>query len=298
MLKTVLGLGIVAFVLTLTSCLPAEETAGFFKAEATAKADGPQRVFDLAPVVIVSRQGQAADGNPGLGYPKPAGDTGPEMADEDIPTDIIIATCDSDPVEVAVPLNAEDARFCDTVQVYPYRSDDNGAYAVSGADVEWDLPEQDVAYFAAPAYGPGGNVRRLAVGTDAFWASDKWDEPETLLTVCAKPPSHMPHAYLPICRSLPVRATVNLEGAWCFSGETFVGDCHDVEIRQDGRDVFIDDDVLADGRLWIRNLEFNRDNDYVYEGVLDSHDYMYGIVRLNGQAEVLGLWTAWKLPLY
>jgi hypothetical protein len=297
MLKTILGLGVVAFVLTLTNCLPAEETDGN-ESETAGDADGSERVFDLAPVIIVSSERRTAGDGFGLGIPKPAGDAWPQMADEDIPTDLIIATCDSNPSEVAVPLNADGGKFCDTVQVYPYRSDENGAYAVSGAEVEWGLPAQDVAYFAAPAYGPGGNVRRLAVGTDAFWADDKWSEPETLLTVCAKPPPNMPHAYLPICRSLPVRATVNLEGAWCFSGETFVGDCHDVEIRQDGRDVFTDDDVLADGRLWIRNLEFNRDNDYVYEGVLDSHDYMYGIVRLNGQAEVLGLWTAWKLPLY
>lgn len=255
----------------------------------------PVRTFDLDPVVIVSHiPVHNVNWNGGAG----TNGAEPVLDDEDIPTDIIIATCESDPTEVAVPLNADDGKFCDTVQIYPYRSDDNGSYGVSGAVIEWVLPQNDVALFSAPAYGPGGNVRKLAALTDAFWSSDKWDEPETLLTVCAKPPTAYPAAFQPICRSLPVRATINAEGSWCFSGETFQGDCHDVEIRQDGRELHVDDDVLADGQLLVRSVTFNRDNDYIYDGILDSHDYMYGIVRLNGHTDVLGTWTAWKLPMY
>jgi len=225
------------------------------------------------------------------------GGSEPKMDDDDIPTNILLETCESSPTEVAVPLNAGDGKFCDTLQVYPYREDENGVYGVTAA-IEWQLPADGVASFDGPAYGPGGCVRRLSALTDALWADDTWDEPETLLTVCAKPPANMPHAFAPICRSLPVRATINLEGAWCFSGATFEGDCQDVKIKQDGRLLYIDDDGLSDGRLWVRSVTFNRDNDYLYEGTVEANEYLYGIVRLNGRQEVLGTWTAWKLPLY
>jgi len=227
----------------------------------------------------------------------PIGLPEPGMDDEDIPTGLLISTCNSAPTEIALPLNADDGKLCGTVTVYPYREDANGSYVVDGAIVEWYLPPQEVAAFAGPAIGYAGNTRSLAALIDAFWAEDKWDEPETLLTVCAKPPAAAPHAFEPLCRSLPVRDVANIEGAWCFSGATFEGDCYDVTILQDGRQIYTDDDVLSDGRVWARSVEFNRDNDYLYDGVLDSHDYMYGIVRLNGQTEVLGTWTAWKLPL-
>lgn len=295
MLRMSVSFCAVGLVLGLSGCLlgqaPEQEPAETHSA-------GTPRIFDLDPVIVVSKIPDKEKGDAGIGKVRPSGSSGAQLADEDIPTDIIVATCQSAPTEVAVPLNAADGKSCDTVQVYPYREDDNGAYGVSGAEIDWQLPEQDVAFFAGPAYGPGGSVHKLAVGTDAFWSSDKWDEPETLLTVCAKPPADKPHAFAPICRSLPVRATVNIEGAWCFSGATFEGDCHGVDIEQDGRQLYVDDDVLSDGRLWVRNVKFNRDNDYLYDGVLDSHDYMYGIVRQNGQTEVLGTWTAWRLPLY
>lgn len=300
MLRTIKFLFVVGYVSILTGCIFERSPDPTARGTEEANAAGPMRNFHLDPVLIVSQLPKGGKDGGVRGELKPQGssESEPQMAEDEIPTNLLFVTCESGPNEVAVPLNADTGKFCDTVQVYPYRSDDNGSYGVSGSEVVWDLPNDGVANFYGPAYGPGNSVRRLSAATDAFSWSDEWDEPETLLTVCVKPPASMPHAFAPICRSLPVRDTVNIEGAWCFSGTTFDGDCHDVTILQDGRELYMDDDVLADGRLWVRSVNFNRDNDYVYDGVLDTHDYMYGIVRQNGQTEVLGTWTAWRLPLF
>ncbi|MBI5655138.1 hypothetical protein HZC53_05825 [Candidatus Uhrbacteria bacterium] len=294
MLNKMLIAWFVVVLLALSGCLFEQQPENRAVVVQQTGTDSPVRIFDLNPVIIVSR----ATDNGVHQKVVPGKSSEPQMPEEEIPTNLLFVTCESGPTEVAVPLNAEDGKFCDTVQIYPYRSDDNGSYGVSGSLITWDLPEDGVAQFLGQGYGPGGSVRRLVSLTDAFWSSDKWDEPETLLTACVKPPAATPHAFAPICRSLPVRAIINIEGAWCFNGATFQGDCHDVEIRQDGRELYVDDDVLADGQLLVRNVTFNRDNDYIYDGILDSHEYMYGIVRMNGYTDVLGTWTAWKLPLY
>ncbi|MFA5185679.1 MAG: hypothetical protein WC551_04275 [Patescibacteria group bacterium] len=300
MLRKNMHLSVAVFVSVLSGCALEPSSDDRASANQTVGSAGSGRNFDLDPVVVVSRISQKGKDRGIIGEAKPQGSSEPEpqMAEDDIPTNLLFVTCESGPTEVAVPLNADTGKFCDTVQVYPYRSDDNGSYGVSGSEVVWDMPGDGVANFYGPAFGPGGSARRISAATDAFWWGDTWDEPETLLTVCVKPPASMPHAYAPICRSLPVRATINIEGAWCFSGTTFSSNCQDVEIKQDGRGLSFDGDVLASGLLWVRSVTFNRDNDYEYAGVLDSHDYMYGIVRQNGQTEVLGTWTAWKLPLY
>lgn len=297
MRKIVLACASFLTVMLLAGCLYRDEepAAG---ANASVVADPKD---DPPPVAtgIPGRNQPSKDGT-GFGPAKksPIDLPEPKLDDEDIPTGILLATCDSSPTEVALPLNAADGKLCDTVTAYPYREDANGAYLVDGSVVAWSLPQQEVASFAGPATGYAGNTRRLAALTDVFWSADGDVEPETQLTVCVEPPEKAPHAFQPLCRSLPVRDVANIEGAWCFSGATFEGDCHDVTILQDGRLIYTDDDALSDGLVRARSIEFNRDNDYLYDGVLESHDYLYGIVRVNGSNEILGTWTAWRLPLF
>ncbi|MFA4954739.1 MAG: hypothetical protein WC641_05495 [Patescibacteria group bacterium] len=212
---------------------------------------------------------------------------------QDIPTGLLITTCDYAPSEIAVPLNAADGKFCDTVVATAYRQDDNGSYEVS-ADYVWVMEEPEITSLAWSAK-PAGQVRRLAAQYDLFSLTDAWVEPATELMVCAIPRPGG-DAYAPVCRTLSVYNTVNLEGAWCFFGSTFDTGCTDVTILQDGRYLSIDS-APSSGQIKGRSLDFARGG-FMYEGVLDSGDYLYGIVREGGEPDILGSWTAWRLPLF
>jgi len=208
----------------------------------------------------------------------------------DVPSGLLIATCDSEPDEVAVPLKAGQGRFCDTVQAVAYRQDNSGSYAVH-ADFTWEIADASLAFFLPPSYGSGKSSRRLGVLYDLFSSADAWVEPQTKLTVCAVPPVGASQWYDPLCSQLPIRAVVNVEGVWCFSGATFKNDCLDVTFGQDGRNLFVDNSILSQGRVWARSINFARD-DFAYDGVLDSSDFIYGVVRKSGEQEVWGTWTA------
>jgi len=221
----------------------------------------------------------------------------PQIDQSDVPTGLLIATCESEPPEIALPLDAADGKYCATVQPTAYREDDSGSHEVF-ADYTWQITDTSVAAFAAPPYGPGGCVRQLTAQYDAFSSpGDTWEEPQTALLVCAVPREGSAAQYPALCRTLPVRAVVNLESAWCFSGTSFQGSCDAMVIRQDGRYLYLDEWGAWNGEVKARSVTFSRGG-YAYEGVLDSEEFMYGIVRQSGSQDVMGTWSAWKLPLF
>ncbi|MDD5437571.1 MAG: hypothetical protein PHC70_00270 [Patescibacteria group bacterium] len=219
----------------------------------------------------------------------------PVVDDSEIPNAILLATCESEPDEVAVPLNAFDDRFCDTVQAFAYRADAEGAYEVS-ANYYWSVADESVAQILPLPGKEHGGVQRPSVAYDILWAEDQAQEPQTSITVCVEPKNGWPPGHPALCRSLPLFAVVNLDGAWCFSGATFQSDCDDQSIVQDGR--FLKVGADGQGTIYGKDVTFYGGNmEFFYQAVLSSHDAMSGIVRDAYTDDELGSWSAWKLPL-
>lgn len=214
---------------------------------------------------------------------------------DDEPTGIFFATCESEPDEVAVPLNAFKDRYCDTVQAVAYRTDDEGAYPVS-ATYDWSISDPTVAQLLPLPGHEHKGVQRPTSLYDIFWASDQAAEPKTVITVCATPKGGWPLSnHPPLCRSLPLFAVVNLDGAWCFSGATFQTDCDTRLIRQDGR--FLE---VGGGKGTVDGKEvvfYGSGMEFLYQAVLSTHENMAGTVRDAYTYDELGSWQAWRLPL-
>lgn len=212
-------------------------------------------------------------------------DTEPE------PNAILIATCESEPDEIAVPLNALDHRYCDTVQAKAYRADDEGAYEVT-ATYNWFIADESVAYIIPLPGMEQSGIQRPSVAYDVFWSEDPDTEPETIITVCAEPKAGWLDAQQPeLCRTLPLRAVVNLDAAWCFSGTTFQSQCDAWVVVQDGRYLYVDGDGV--GSVFVRDVHFYKGN-YYYEGKLSSNAFMTGTVTRTDvdPHELVGTWQA------
>lgn len=218
-----------------------------------------------------------------------------ENAEDEVPTGITFATCESSPDEVAVPLNPIKDRTCDVVQGIAYRSDDTGSYEVS-VDFVWSIADQGVASFHfMPGHG-FDKVQRPQAAMDLF-ATDSYDqEPETTVTACAIPRDPESQLFEPLCATLSLHNVVNLEGSWCFNGTTFDGDCDAFGFTQDGRFLSLDGSSAQDGSVKIRHVEFVR-NGFRYVGSLLSASFMYGVVGYDGSSDLLGTWQASRMPL-
>lgn len=232
---------------------------------------------------VTDRDAEVADGS--------ASDSDGVDDTEPLPNGIFIATCESEPNEVAVPLNALDDRYCDTVQAVAYRSDDEGSYPVS-AIYTWSVGDKTIAdIYSVPGKEHSG-VQRPSVMYDLFSTADGIFEPETSVKVCVTPLVGWPDAnQAPLCRTLPLRAVVNLDGAWCFSGTTFDGQCDARLIVQDGRELLVDHDGV--GAINMRHVYFHKEP-WLYEGILDASWRMHGIVtRMDvDHPEMVGEWQA------
>lgn len=214
-----------------------------------------------------------------------------------IPNRLDLATCDSKPIEIAVPLNVSDEKSCDVVTAAAMRITAADSYNVN-ADYSWEIADESIAMIPEPFYPGSDSIRRPVAMYDLFSPQGNGSfEPHTVLTVCALPPDASGIWFEPLCRGIPVQNVVNIEGAWCFSGKTFDAYCTDLQILQDGRDLYIGSSNMPRGRVFSRDVRFGH-GVYEYEGVLDSGDSMYGIVMMVGSDEVLGTWSAWRLPLF
>lgn len=247
--------------------------------------------FDLPPVYVLPEKKSPVravkGGMEAIDLDLPAED------DSEIPNAILLATCESEPDEVAVPLNAFDERFCDTVQAFAYRADEEGAYEVL-ANYSWSIADQTIAQLLPLPGKEHAGVQRPSVAYDILWTQDQAQEPETTITVCVEPKSGWPPGTPPLCRTLPLLAVVNLDGAWCFSGETFETDCDTWTIRQDGRFLKVEDNGI--GTVYGKSVTFYKLNLF-FQATLISHDSMIGQVQDAYTHENLGSWSAWKLPL-
>ncbi|MDQ7814955.1 MAG: hypothetical protein RDU25_04095 [Patescibacteria group bacterium] len=286
--------GLVVFLsVPISACLlqQPEESAGNSTDDVVGEAMAektPARFFQL------SRQDIYASS-----VKRPSLDTGDGQTTDDgqdeIPTDIMFATCESSPDEVAVPLNPLEDRTCDVVQAIAYRSDDTGSYEVS-ADFVWSIADQDVATFHFMSGHGFDKVQRPQAQLDLF-ATDAFDsEPETIVTACAIPRDSASHLFEPLCVTLPLRTVVNVEASWCFDGTTFDSACDVVGFRQDGRYLSLDGSTAQDGDIFVRHVEFVRQG-FRYVGSLLSSSYMYGVVGYDGTSDLLGTWQASRIPL-
>lgn len=286
--------GIVVFLsVPVSACLleqqedPAGNSADESRGETVAEKP-PARFFQLPSQDIYA----SAVKSPSLNTVN--GQTTDDDQDE-VPTDVMFATCESNPDEVAVPLNPIKDRTCDVVQAIAYRSDDSGSYEVS-ADFVWSIADQDVAMFHfMPGHG-FDKVQRPQAAFDLFVIDSYDQEPETTVTACAIPRDHESHLFEPLCATLSLHNVVNLEGSWCWNGTTFDGDCDAFGFTQDGRYLSLDGSSAQDGIVKIRHVEFVR-NGFRYEGSLLSSSFMYGVVGYDGSSDLLGTWQASRMPL-
>lgn len=215
----------------------------------------------------------------------------PSQERDDLPTDILFATCESAPDEVAVPLNALDDRYCDTVQATAYNSGEEGAYEVS-ARYSWEVADGTIAYLTPLPGLEHRGIRRAVVQYDIFSSQDQAKEPETSLTVCAEPLEGWDTAeHPPLCRILPLRAVVNLDAAWCFAGDTFDGDCDARIVEQDGRYLRVHG---GPGTIRGKEVAFQI-GDKSYSGLLESVAFMSGDVFLADTGQWLGYWEASRM---
>lgn len=259
--------------------------------DAAAEISAVANHFDLPPIyVLPEKKEPVRTGNRGWEIVDP---DLPVVDDSEIPNAILLATCESEPDEVAVPLNAFDDRYCDAVQAFAYRADEEGAYEVS-ANYYWSVADASIAQILPLPGQEHSNVQRPSVAYDILWTEDQAQEPETSVTVCVEPKGGWPPGHPALCRSLPLFAVVNLDGTWCFSGETFETDCDTWTVRQDGRYLKVDSNGI--GTVYGKSVTFYKLNLF-YQATLVSHDSMVGQVQDAYTDENLGSWSAWKLPL-
>lgn len=220
----------------------------------------------------------------------------PLLDDSELPNAILIATCESEPDEVAVPLNAFENRFCDTIQAIAYRADDEGAYEVS-ANYTWSIADPSVAQILPLPGQEHAGLQRPMANLDIFWVSGQAHEPSTSITVCAEPKGGWPSSnHPPLCRTLPLFDIVNVDGSWCFSGATFQSDCDAWYIKQDGRFLAVGSD--GKGTVYGKEIAFyGGQMEFFYQAALSTHDAMSGTVRDAYTNDELGYWQAWRLPL-
>ncbi len=286
--------GIVLFLsATASACLlrQAEDSAGNPSDDVVGAGrlkTSPVRFFQLPQQDVHATPEQI----PGISVNDDLGDGNPA---DDVPTDIMFATCESSPDEVAVPLNPIKDRTCDVVQAIAYRSDDTGSYEVS-ADFVWSIADEDIASFHfMPGHG-FDKVQRPQAALDLF-ATDVYDqEPQTTVIACAIPRDPSSHLFEPLCATLTLHDVVDLEGSWCFNGTTFDGDCDAFGFTQDGRQLSLEGSTAQDGWVKAREVEFVR-NGFRYHGSLLDSSFMYGVVGYDGSTDLLGTWQASKMPL-
>ncbi|MFA6447123.1 MAG: hypothetical protein WCW31_02585 [Patescibacteria group bacterium] len=212
---------------------------------------------------------------------------------DELPTAILISTCESEPDEVAVPWPTKGYHFCETIQAVAYRADDEGAYGVS-AKYSWQIHDDQVAVFAnEPEYEHKG-LRHVVAKRDMFGLPELAQEPETEFTVCVEPLGGWPPGYGPLCRALPIRAVVNVYSPWCFSGTTFQSDCDFIQVIQDGRYLTIEPD--GQGSIWGKEIHFYL-NGLFYQATLSDADNMQGTVTDPSEQQVLGGWSAYKYTM-
>ncbi len=215
-----------------------------------------------------------------------------QYVQDDLPTAILISTCESEPDEVAVPWPTKGYHFCETIQAVAYRADDEGAYGVS-AKYSWQIHDDQVAVFAnEPEYEHKG-LRHVFAKRDIFWPESE-QEPETEFTICVEPLGGWPPGYGPLCRALPIRAVVNVYSPWCFSGATFQSDCDFIQVIQDGRYLTIEPD--GQGSIWGKEIHFYL-NGLFYQATLSDADNMQGTVTDPVTQTLLGSWSAYKYTM-
>ena len=212
---------------------------------------------------------------------------------DELPNAILISTCESEPDEIAVPWPTHGYHFCETIQAIAYRADENGAYQVS-ASYSWGIQDSQVAIFA---YEPGNEhkgIRHPIAKRDIFGLPELDQEPETEFVVCAEPLGGWPPGYGPLCRVYIIKAVVNMNSPWCFSGATFLSDCDFIQVSQDGRYLTVEPD--GQGSVWGKEVHFYL-NGLFYQATLSDADNMQGTVTDPVTQEVLGSWSAYRYTM-
>jgi len=254
--------------------------------ELDAGKDGASRKFGVV--------GNPVEREPGFSVADAGRDADSDIDDtEPLPNAIMIATCETEPDELAVPLNALDDRYCDTVQAKAYRLDEEGSYEVS-ATYDWFIADTTVAVILSLPGKEHSGVQRPSVMYDVFWSEDPDVEPETTVTVCAQPKTGWPDQQPELCRTLPLRAVVNLDAAWCFSGATFESECDAWLVVQDGRYLTVDGDGV--GSVYGRYVHFYK-GEFYYEATLANNGFMSGTVTRTDTDphELIGTWQAERM---
>ncbi len=243
-----------------------------------------KRDWSLVPDAMDERDAQDTEDS------KDSQDSGLSL--DELPTAILISTCESEPDEVAVAWPSHGYHFCETIQAVAYRADEEGAYGVS-TKYSWQMHDDQVAVFAnEPEYEHKG-LRHVMAKRDIFWPESE-QEPETEFTVCVEPLGGWPPGYGPLCRALPIKAVVNVYGPWCFSGATFQTDCDFIQVIQDGRYLTIEPD--GQGSIWGKEIHFYL-NGLFYQATLSDADNMQGTVTDPSEQQVLGSWSAYKYTM-
>ncbi len=214
----------------------------------------------------------------------------------DEPNAIILETCEPDPDEVAIPLNVGDGKECHKVHAMAIRAESHGVTKLE-ADFTWSLADDSVASMTAKQNHPHVSSVILEAKYDIFSGTNLTDEPNTILTVCATPKGgwkDLSHGDL--CRSLPVYAVANMEGSWCFQGNSFHPDpgvdCQTLRIEQDGRFLTIEEN--DHGTIYERQLDFYYDN-LEYRTNKSSYLEIEGLILAGNDVE--GTFSAFRLPL-
>lgn len=209
---------------------------------------------------------------------------------------ILLTGCEREPDEIVVPLNVDKQKTCHKVKAEAIHADSDGV-AYLEADYFWSIDDASVVQMVggkAIAEQPSIVLEALH---DIYSGEDLTEEPRTMLTVCATPkggwqdPNHPP-----LCRSVPVYAVANMEGSWCFEGNTITpdknSDCHAVYIWQDGR--FLTIETGENGTIYEKQLDFWYEG-LNYRSVQSTTSQMWGIVAAG--EDMMGTFSAFRLPL-
>ncbi|MFA6100216.1 MAG: hypothetical protein WC750_05105 [Patescibacteria group bacterium] len=310
-----------AAMVICSGCLttPAEDRNQAESLDAAARDDGGRKIINLPVQVVWSRprpgfglskfpvealdaglsDAHSPDGSPTSDAKddqdsqndKDAQDSGLSL--DELPNAILISTCESEPDEVAVPWPTHGYHFCETIQAIAYRADENGAYPVS-ASFSWDIQDDQVAIFATEPGSEHKGIRHPIAKRDIFGLPELDQEPETEFVVCAEPLGGWPPGYGPLCRTLPIRAVVNMNSPWCFSGASFQSDCDFIQVSQDGRYLAIEPD--GQGSIWGKEIHFYL-NGLFYQATLSDADNMQGTVTDPATQSLLGSWSAYKYTM-
>lgn len=212
------------------------------------------------------------------------------------PNDITLETCEPDPDEVAVPLNVEDDKQCHKIHAQAIYANTHQVKNVE-ARYSWVLGSEDAIKIVGGSSASHEQSIELQAKYDIFSYDNLTNEPNTVIRVCVEPlEGWTDKAHAPLCRSLPVYAVANMQGSWCFKGNSFHPDpevdCQTLTIEQDGR--FLTIESYDHGTIYERQLDFYYDN-LEYRTDKSSYTEIEGLILAGNDVE--GTFSAFRLPL-